>query len=226
MIKKEKNGKTNINPNKEENILVFLFIFLVTILIVLLSTIILIKANGSIEIRNLKIKFNKNLNINDDYEVIFKLKIFNKIPVLKLTINKNKIEKNKEFNSKKNLKIERNFSKYKKQILEKLKDIKISELNIKIKLGTENAFFTSMLIPIISSLIAILLRNKMENLKNETYLVEPIYLNQNILEILISGIFEIKMIHIINIIYILTKKEGVKKNERTSNRRSYDYSYE
>lgn len=222
MIKKEKTGKTNINPNKEENILVFLFIFLIIILIILLSTIILTKANGSIEIRNLKIRVSKEIAFNDDYEII--LKIFNKIPVLKL--NKNKIEKNRDTNSKKNFKIQRNFAQYKKQILNNLTNIKISELKLKIKLGTENAFFTSMLIPIVSLFIAISLRNKLENLKKETYLIEPIYLNKNILEILISGIFEIKMIHIINIIYILTKKEGVKKNERTSNRRPYDYSYE
>lgn len=222
MIKKEKTGKTNINPNKEENILVFLFIFLIIILIILLSTIILTKTNGSIEIRNLKIRVSKEITFNDDYEII--LKIFKKIPVLKL--NKNKIEKNRDTNSKKNLKIQRNFAQYKKQILSNLTNIKISELKLKIKLGTENAFFTSMLIPVVSLFIAISLRNKVENLKKETYLIEPIYLNKNILEILISGIFEIKMIHIINIIYILTKKEGVKKNERTSNRRPYDYSYE
>ena len=61
---------------------------------------------------------------------------------------------------------------------------------------------------------------------NKKYIITPLYFNQNIVNIEISGIFEIKMIHIINIIYILNKKEGVKKNERTSNRRSYDYSYE
>ena len=56
--------------------------------------------------------------------------------------------------------------------------------------------------------------------------VTPIYNNPNLINIEFSGIFEIKMIHIINIIYILNKKEGVEKNDGTSNRRAYDYSYE
>ena len=65
-----------------------------------------------------------------------------------------------------------------------------------------------------------------QNYKEQNINIYPVYNYQNLLNIEFSGIFEIKMIHIINIIYILNKKEGVKKNERTSNRRSYDYSYE
>ena len=57
------------------------------------------------------------------------------------------------------------------------------------------------------------------------YNVEPIYNSQNLINIAISGIFQIKMIHIINTIYVLNKKGGI-EYERTSNRRSYDYSYE
>ena len=74
--------------------------------------------------------------------------------------------------------------------------------------------------------IANIFYKKVENYKNQNFTIKPIYINQNLINILIDGIFEIKMIHIINIIYILNKKEGVKKYERTSNRRSYDYSYE
>ena len=59
----------------------------------------------------------------------------------------------------------------------------------------------------------------------DKYNIKPIYNNQNLIIGEFSGIFQIKMIHIINI-YVLKRKEGVKKNERTSHRRSYDYSYE
>ena len=41
-----------------------------------------------------------------------------------------------------------------------------------------------------------------------------------------EGIFEIKTVNIINIIWNLKKKERRNENERTSNRRAYDYSYE
>ena len=58
--------------------------------------------------------------------------------------------------------------------------------------------------------------------------MNPVYQNQNLVNLSVSGIFEVKLRHIINIIYILNRKEkkGVKKYERTSNRGSYDYSYE
>lgn len=210
--------------------MVFLLCFLLIILMLLIITIILISARASIEIANLRININKKIYINDNYKIIFKIKIFNKIPLLKFNLDKDKLnlKRNKMRKKKEFLKKEENFikDKIKKEILKNITDIKINELNLKIKLGTENAFFTSMIVPIISSIISIILMKKMTNVEKQKYIVEPIYLNQNILEILISGIFEMKMIHIINIIYILTKKEGVKKNERTSNRRSYDYGYE
>ena len=50
--------------------------------------------------------------------------------------------------------------------------------------------------------------------------------NENLLNIEISSIFQIKMIHIINTICIVNKKRKGDKNERTSNRRPYDYGYE
>ena len=209
--------------------MVFLLCLLTIILIVLIITIIIAKAKISIEVKNLKIKANKKMYISDDYKIIFKIIILNKIPILKLNLNNEELvlERNKRIN-KKGLK-EESFlkNKIKKEILKHFSDIQVNKLNLKIKIGTENAFFTSMIIPIISSIISIILMKKITNVEKQKYVVEPIYLNQNILEILISGIFEMKMIHIISIIYILKQKEeGVKKNERTSNRRSYDYGYE
>ena len=209
--------------------MVFLLCSLTIILIVLIITIIITKAKISIEVKNLKIKANKKIYINDDYKVVLKIIILNKIPILKLNLNNEKLvlERNKRIN-KRDLKEEKFLkNKIKKEILKHFSDIQINKLNLTIKIGTENAFFTSMIIPIVSSIISIILMKNITNVEKQKYVVEPIYLNQNILEILISGIFEIKLIHIINIIYILKQKEeGVKKNERTSNRRSYDYGYE
>ena len=105
-------------------------------------------------------------------------------------------------------------------------DFEIKKFNLNLELGTENAFLTSMLIPIISALISILLGKKSKDVTNTKYIIKPIYINQNLIKILIFGIFDIKMFHIINILYSLIKKEGENKNERTSNRRSYDYGYE
>ena len=208
--------------------MVFLLCLLTILLIVLIITIIIAKAKISIEVKNLKIKANKKMYISDNYKIIFKIIILNKIPILKFNLNNEKLvlERNKRIN-KKGLK-EESFlkNKIKKEILKHFSDIQVNKLNLKIKIGTENAFFTSMIIPIISSIISIILMKKITNAEKQKYIVEPIYLNQNILEILISGIFEMRMIHIINIIYVLNKERKVNKHERTSNRRSYDYGYE
>ena len=209
--------------------MVFLLCSLTIILIVLIITIIITKAKISIEVKNLKIRADKKMYISEDYKIIFKIIILNKIPILKFNLNNEKLilKRNKKI-KKKGLK-EESFlkNKIKKEFIKHFSDIQVNKLNLKIRIGTENAFFTSMIVPIISSIISIILMKKITNVEKQKYIVEPIYLNQNILEILISGIFEMKLIHIINIIYILKQKEeGVKKNERTSNRRSYDYGYE
>ena len=71
------------------------------------------------------------------------------------------------------------------------------------------------------------LRNQIKKYnENQKFLIQPIYINQNLINIECSGIFEIEMIHIINTICIVNKKRKGDKNERTSNRRSYDYGYE
>ena len=59
------------------------------------------------------------------------------------------------------------------------------------------------------------------------YKIEPLYLNHNIYEIKLNCIFEIKMVHIINMIYYFIKKRrGENHEQRTSDRRAYGYSYE
>lgn len=204
--------------------MVFLFVFLVFILILLIFSKI------QIQIDNLSCSSNRIRHINKDYQIIIKLLVFSKIPIFKYNITKTKLEKLRLKEKVRNMdfKILKNRNKFDKKMLKATKKINISIKKIKlyIELGTENASLTSIIIPIVSTVIANIFYKKVENYKNQNFTIKPIYINQNLINILIDGIFEIKMIHIINIIYILNKKEGVKKYERTSNRRSYDYSYE
>ena len=121
-----------------------------------------------------------------------------------------------------------NKNKFDKNVIKAIKksNININKINLNLEIGTENATLTSVIVPAISTILAILLSRKIENPKNQLFIIQPVYINQNLINIVFSGIFEMKMIHIINIIYILNRKKGVNKHERTSNRRSYDYSYE
>ena len=72
------------------------------------------------------------------------------------------------------------------------------------------------------------LRNSRKlNEKNYEYSIKPIYNNQNLYKIELNCIIELKIVHIINVIYILIKKGKSDKNERTaSNRKPYAYSNE
>lgn len=164
--------------------------------------------------------------MNKDYKIMIKLYVLGLIPILKINITKTKLEKMKNID----LHFLENKPSLDKEIFKAIKELNISikNINLNVDIGTENASLTSIIVPVISTAIAILLRKKVKNFENQTFIINPIYRNQNLVNIYISGIFEIKMSHIINIIYILNKKEkkGVKEYERTSNRRSYGYSYE
>ena len=104
---------------------------------------------------------------------------------------------------------------------------KIEKIKLNIIVGTENAALTAFIIPVISTILALALKNTLNNnQQHQFFKVQPIYRDQNLINIKLSGIIEIKMIHIINTICIVKKKRKGDKNERTSNRRSYDYSYE
>ena len=158
------------------------------------------------------------------------------IPIIKIKLTKNKLQKiYKNLKMKEKIKkleedIYTNKDKIDLKLIELAKEIKksidVDYLNLVIKLGTENAFTTAIIVAIISTIISVLVSNQKIEENELMYKIEPIYNNQNLIKFQFSGIFKIKMIHIINIMYLLNKKGGINKYERTSNRRSYDYSYE
>ena len=169
-------------------------------------------------------------HLNEDYKIVFKWYVLNKIPIMKISITKTKMEKFKIKEKLKNIDLE----KLQEQGKLKLKELKvfknlnmqIKKINLYLELGTENSALTSIIVPVLSTLIAFLIRKNVRKFDDHFFLIKPIYINQNLLNISISGIFEFKINHIINIIYVLNKKEGVNKYERTSNRGTYGYSYE
>ena len=98
---------------------------------------------------------------------------------------------------------------------------------MKILIGTENASLTAFIIPAISTFIAMFLSKQIRQYnEKQVFCVVPVYIDKNLINVEFSGIFQIKMIHIINTICIVNKKRKGDKNERTSNRRAYDYGYE
>ncbi len=207
-------------------------VFLFILIAILLIGFIMFFSKIQIEIDNFKFCSNSKRHLNKDYEIIVKLYVLGLFPILKIPITKTKLEKIKLKEKIKNIDfkaIEEN-PRLNKKIIEAIKSFKFSILhcNLYIEIGTENAGLTSIIVPAISTIISIILRKKVKKVKKQKFIVQPIFQNRNLVNLSFTGIFEIKISHIINIIYRFYKKEkeGVKEYERTSNRGAYDYSYE
>ena len=92
-------------------------------------------------------------------------------------------------------------------------------------MGTEDAAITAIGVGLCYIIISNFLKEKIKEYKNIDYNILPIYQNKNILKIELDSIITLKMENIINIIKFM-KKGKVKKDVRTSNRRTYAYSNE
>ena len=229
-------------------------LFFVIITMALVCIIVIFNSSFKLSISKLKIDTE---NGNIDYEIKFGLYFMKKIRIIGLKLNKDKQEKIKRIiqklqNSKlikklsktsikkiplkleKKLEREILFNNIKPLKLAKIifKNLKIEILKFKMNLqiGLEDVIITSSLITIISVIVPIILRltNKyIKNINNYRYKILPIYGNKNVLKLDLDCIINLKLVHIINIIYIIVKmKRRSDKNERTSNRRSYDYCHE
>ena len=225
------------------------FLFLILILVFSIPT-----ASVKIEIQDFLFEFNKKtIKYNFTIKIIFF--IFGIIPIFYLKLNKKKIKntiikiKEKRFHKKveKNKhKVIKDYTKSKKiyvnsnkdfsstakqnvnskQIIDNLK-IELAQANLQIKVGTENAAITSFTVPIITAIASTVYGYFIKEYTTEhKFKIIPIYNNQNLINVNFSGIFYIKMIHIISTICMLRKKRKGDKNVRTSNTRSYDYNYE
>ncbi len=223
-----------------------LIIFLVILLVIRYSSI-------RISIINLEIDTD-NKDIISDYQIEVGIYFFKKIRIMKFTVNEKKVKKlqNSKFVKRiSNINLGRVTKRLEKRLKDKVmldyknfnilnfvkvlsKEIKpeILKFKLNLKIGIEDIMVTTYVIPIISTLISFILRLtvkdvKFKNKKREYYYkIEPIY-NKNIINLRLSCIINVKIVHIINIIYIfLIKKRRSDKYERASYRRSYGYSHE
>ncbi len=216
--------------------MVLVFIFLSLIIIITLFSFLVVTSNLRISLENFNFSNieGNNSNINKDNENNFNIKIslvlFKKFTWLFINLNKTrmrKIAQKAHLNKNTLKKLEKDF---KFEDLKNLKGLrpKIEKLDLIIKLGLEDVVITSYLIVAISILVSNILPFLVEpqNYNNCKYKTEPIYLNKNLYKISLNCIIEEKMVHIINILFKFLKKGRSDKYERTSNRRSYDYSNE
>ncbi len=159
------------------------------------------------ELENTKIK---------NLKIYISLNIFNKLDIIKIKIDKNKLNK---LLSKNTPKMDLSMIKIEK-IRELIKNIQVEKIIINSKIGTENPIITSFIVATLASILAILFAK----IKKPSYKIEPVYTNKNYLYLNINCIFKVKLVHIINISKNLKKKGVVPKYGNTSNRRAYAYS--
>ena len=211
-------------------IVFFIILFLILLILLILFSTIRINVD--------KFNFNNETVSNKcDYRFFINLYFLDKIKFFEVMINEERIKKlNQTMNIETKIK-DIDFKKVKgnlpnkKEIKNVIKRINISldEFHLILKVGTEDVIITSALVAGIASVLGIVLAKLIKSYNDEKYKYEiiPVYKNKNMVNLSFDCIIKIKMIHIIGIIYTLVNKRKEKiKHERTSNRRSYDYSYE
>ena len=196
------------------------FLFLIVFL-----EIIVISLRFEFEIENFSYSnmLNKTL---DNFCIKVRIYIFNKIKFLEIKLDNQKL--NKIYSKQKVEKIDtkkmmKRLPKSNKEKLNLLKKINLQKLDLNLEIGTIDIMLTTSIIPILSSFLSYFLV-KAGN-RNCKYRIMPIYVERFVYKIDLNCIFSLKMIHIINIMWLILRKRD-DKNGRTSNRRFNAYSYE
>lgn len=205
--------------------MILVFIFLTILILASLTMLLLALSNIQIELKQLHIS---NIKGKLKLKVILNLSIllFNRVKILKITIDNKKIIK--ILKSGKINFSNVNISKESKKIIKKfLKSdaVIIETLKINGYFSTFNNVLSGIIFSISNALIPILISKKLEGSRynNNVYFLNQ---NQNIINISINCIISIKIVNIINTLYLLKKKGGSDKYGKSSNRRSYAYSNE
>lgn len=211
-------------------IVFFIILFLMLLILLILLSTIRINVN--------KFNFNnETVSKKCNYSFFINLYFLDKIKFFEIMINEERIKKlNQKMNIETKIK-DIDFKKIKgnlpskkeiKNVIKRM-NINLDEFHLILKVGTEDVIITSAIVTEIASILGIVLAKLIKNYNDEKYRYEiiPVYKNKNMVNLSFDCIIKVKMIHIINIIYTLLNKRKEKiKHERTSNRRSYDYSYE
>ena len=200
---------------------IFIFIAIVVVL--------LIFSKLKINIKNLEIENILLPKLTYDFDIQIGIYILEKIPLLKFNINPERLNELNVIE-----KLEKNYISEKVvwdfDVLKKLKMLspKIEKLNFYLKIGTEDALYTSAIVFIISTLFSLGLPHLVQKKDYEKikYEITPLYAGKNLFSTKLNSIIYVKMVHIINIIYIYLRKRREEENERASNRRAYANSNE
>ena len=165
----------------------FLFILVIfTILIIAIHT-----SKIGIDIKNLIIDTDAEEKINEDGKIYVYLLLFNKIKLFRKNVRNIPMKDVKFETSDFDIKIFKNKD-IKINYFELIRNINIDIKNIdlNVKIGTEDAGVTAILVGIFAGILGIII-------KKPKYQILPIYANRNLLKINLNGIFTIYLMHYI-----------------------------
>ena len=165
----------------------FLFILVIfTILIIAIHT-----SKIGIDIENLIIDTDAEEKINEDGKIYVYLLLFNKIKLFRKNVRNIPMKDVKFEASDFDIKIFKNKD-IKINYFELIRNINIDIKNIdlNVKIGTEDAGITAILVGILAGILGIII-------KKPKYQILPIYANKNLLKINLNGIFTIYLMHYI-----------------------------
>lgn len=197
-------------------ILFFFYIILTIICLILLSILIILFSNIQIHICNIKILSDKKDGryLNKNYKIEIKLYIFNVIRVIKINLTKDKIEREKMKTdiNKFGEKLLKKGKKFDIEMFKILNNIQINDLNLNIVIGLEDAATCAICIGMLSTVIAIALKNIM-NKNNNFWKITPIYQDKNILSIDLDCIVKFKTLNILKSIISAEKNLCLNNNK-------------
>ena len=165
----------------------FLFILVIfTILMIAIHT-----SKIGIDIENLIIDTDAEEKINEDGKIYVYLLLFNKIKLFRKNVRNIPMKDVKFEASDFDIKIFKNKD-IKINYFELIRNINIDIKNIdlNVKIGTEDAGVTAILVGIFAGILGIII-------KKPKYQILPIYANRNLLKINLNGIFTIYLMHYI-----------------------------
>ena len=165
------------------------FLFILVIFMILIIAIHTSKIG--IDIKNLIIDTDAEEKINEDGKIYVYLLLFNKIKLFRKNVRNIPMKDVKFETSDFDIKIFKNKD-IKINYLELIQNINIDIKNIdlNVKIGTEDAGITAILVGILAGTLGIII-------KKPKYQILPIYANRNLLKINLNGIFTIYLMHYI-----------------------------
>lgn len=199
-----------------------MLVFFVILIIISLISLVVYLSGIKIDLENIEIEKKNKIELNNlKLNIYFML--FNKIKIIKITIDKEKVAKIKASKIFEKL-TEKNIDIDIKQTLKDLKNIQIrtKSLNIKGTVGFDDAVIMAYVTAVINILLSSLYSKIMDDYKNYSYLIKPIQTEKFYFKLSINCIIGVKIANIINMIM----NRSDEKNERTSNRRLNGNCYE